>query len=223
MVTIAVTRFPGTNNEHETMRALESFEGVDAKIIDHYDYDKLDNVDGVYLAGGFSYGDVLRAGAIASNTPMIEKIKELQRRQVPLLGICNGFQILTEAGLLDGALLPNLTTRFICKFIHVTVPENTSFLSEMEGQSLRLPIAHFEGNYWSNKDGEYNPIANYTDHRGSIDGSLNPNGSINNIAGVHNGKNIVGMMPHPERAVFSHQGSTDGRKIITSFLEAARC
>ncbi len=216
---IGVTRFPGTNNENESIRALESF-GVSAEIINSFDIDKISNLDGIWIAGGFSYADVLRAGAVASVSDMM---KEIKKHSKPILGICNGFQILTESNLLPGSLIPNKSTKFICDWIHVKIPENDSYLSNLAGATLRLPIAHFEGNLYAESLNDVKPyqIAQYSNFKGLIKNSFNPNGSIGNIAGLGK-KNIVGMMPHPERASFSYQGSTDGRRIIDAFLREAK-
>lgn len=216
---IGVTRFPGTNNEYESIRVLESF-GVTAEIINSFEAEKISDMDGIWIAGGFSYADVLRAGAIASTSDLLKEIKKSSK---PILGVCNGFQILTEANLLPGSLIPNNSTKFICDWIHIKIPENNSYLSELAGLILRLPIAHFEGNLFARNLDEVQPyqIALYSNYKGLIHSSFNPNGSIGNIAGL--GKdNIVALMPHPERASYKHQGSTDGRKIIEAFLMEAK-
>ncbi|RMG30993.1 MAG: phosphoribosylformylglycinamidine synthase I, partial [Methanobacteriota archaeon] len=145
---IGVVRFPGTNNEHETIRALKSFDHVAPYLIDVWNEDQVEEMDGIYLPGGFSYGDYLRAGAIASTTSLMEKVSTKIKDGTPVLSICNGFQIVSERGLVDGVLLPNQSTRFICKFIHVKIPVNQSYLEELAGKVLKLPIAHFEGNLW---------------------------------------------------------------------------
>ncbi len=213
MPTIGVIRFPGTNNEWETVRALQSF-GVEAKIVEHNQ--QIDDLDGIWLAGGFSYGDVLRAGAIAGASRIM---KDISRSGRPVLGACNGFQILTEANLIEGALLPNTTTRFVCKWIYMTITENDSYLNELQGSTLRIPIAHFEGNFWSESTPE-NIVAKYSTRDGDATPRANPNGSMDNIAGLSSSDGrMVGMMPHPERSCFKHQGSTDGRKIIQAFLK----
>ncbi len=223
---IGVVRFPGTNNEHETIRALASFDGVTPVLIDVWNHELVNQVDGLYLPGGFSYGDFLRAGAIAATTETMQLIKEKAKEGTPILSICNGFQVTTESSLLEGVLLPNNTTRFVCKFIHLRIETNDSYLSGLEGQVLKLPIAHFEGNLWhpSSNELEKYAVARYSDEKGDVLPQSNPNGSLGNIAGISNETGvIVGMMPHPERAVFPYQGSTDGRLIINSFLEAVKC
>lgn len=218
-MTIAVIRYPGTNNEHETVRAIEHH-GMAAEIVAHYQTDLVNNYSGFWLAGGFSYGDVLRAGAIAGKS---EIMKEIIRADKPIMGICNGFQILTEADVLPGALLPNTSTRFICSLIHVKIPENNSFLNELQNEVLRLPIAHFEGNLWSTQDLSSQVIAYYSDADGNTSVAANPNGSVHNIAGLTSADGrIVGMMPHPERACLPFQQSQDGSKIINAFIKEVR-
>lgn len=221
---VGVVRFPGTNNEHETIRALKSFDSVDPILIDVWNDNLIKETDGIYLPGGFSYGDYLRAGAIASTTPLMSKVMSKIKEGVPVLSICNGFQIVAEAGLVDGVLLPNQSTRFICKFVHIKIPDNESFLSDLAGSILKLPIAHFEGNLWYPADDrpDEQAVAFYSGSQGEVTPEYNPNGSLNNIAGLSNGA-VVGMMPHPERAVFDYHGSVDGRKIIGKFLEAIKC
>ncbi len=223
---IGVIRFPGTNNEHETMRALDSFEGVQPTLIEHYQPERLDDVDGLYIPGGFSYGDVLRAGAIAKTTPIMKEIIKAVSGGMPAIGICNGFQILTEAGLVKGVLMPNRSTRFVCKFVNIKISENETYLNNLAGRVMRLPIAHFEGNLWypQPESLKRNAIAQYSSNTGEIVPEANPNGSVENIAGLANEKGTaIGMMPHPERAVFKYQGSTDGRAIIGAFLEEVKC
>ncbi|MCY3412400.1 MAG: phosphoribosylformylglycinamidine synthase I [Candidatus Heimdallarchaeota archaeon] len=214
-IKIGVTRFPGTNNEYETIRALESF-GVSTQIINEFDVDQVEELDGIWLAGGFSFSDVLRAGAIASVSDLMG---EIIKQSKPILGVCNGFQILTEANLLPGALIPNTSTKFICDWVHISISENDSYLNELSGTTLRLPIAHFEGNLYADTVEAIKPytVARYSNFKGLVREAFNPNGSIDNIAGLGKGS-IVGMMPHPERASFRYQSSIDGRKIIRAFL-----
>ncbi len=219
---IAVIRFPGTNNEYETLRAIK-YHGGNGEIFNYFDeLDKLSNFDGFWLAGGFSYGDVLRAGAIAAKSKMMN---EIIKQDKPILGTCNGFQILTEADILPGALIPNEFPRFICKLIHVKIPENDSFLNELQNKVLRLPIAHFEGNLWLDDINQYNSIAYYSDSNGNIkaDPTINPNGSDKNIAGLASDDGrVVGMMPHPERACLPYHESRDGKLIIEAFLKEVK-
>ena len=221
MSKVAVVRFPGTNNEYETIRALKSF-NIDAQLVESFETNKIKEYDAFWLAGGFSYGDVLRAGAIASASDFM---RELKGTSVPIIGSCNGFQILTETNMLPGALLPNKTTRFISKWIRLTVVESNSFLDSIAGQIIKIPIAHFEGNYYHPDIAHIkNQVSfKYCNEKGETTIEANPNGSLDNIAGIVDAKkSIIGLMPHPERASFAHQGSTDGRLIIESFLKEVK-
>ena len=218
LMKVAVIRFPGTNNEYETIRALRSFD-VNCSIVDHKNVSEIGNYDGYWLAGGFSYADVLRAGAIAAKSQIIEEISASEK---PTLGICNGFQILTEAKLLPGALLSNSSTRFICKWVHLKITDNTVF-TEYYDRILKIPIAHFDGNLYVDTTQETQDFVKYCSPTGDINQQANPNGSQDNIAGLLTGKGqFIGMMPHPERASFTHQGSTDGRVIIQTFLNEVK-
>lgn len=220
---IGVIRFPGTNNEYETLNALRSFDKVTAHLIESYEPKMVKKMDGIYVPGGFSYADCLRAGAIAGKSEIMVEIKEFAKDNKPVFGACNGMQILLEAKLLEGTLLPNKSTRFICKHQYIKIPDNSSYLSDLSGDILNIPIAHFEGNFWT--EGIDPPvIAYYSSQTGEMDETSNPNGSKNHIAGISNKKgNIVAMMPHPERAAFPFSQSQDGRKIISKFLEATKC
>lgn len=219
MVSIAVIRFPGTNNEHESVRAVQAA-GSSAEILEHHSHASVHDFDGIWIAGGFSYGDVLRAGAIAGQS---EIVREIVNSGKPVFGPCNGFQILTEAKVIPGALLPNTTTRFICKWINIRIPENNSYLNELAGEVLQIPIAHFEGNYFAGESEGRNVIAYYSDSEGIISPEFNPNGSVGNVAGVSsdNGR-MVGMMPHPERSCLPHHPSQDGMKIINAFIQEVK-
>ena len=217
---VAVTRFPGTNNEKDVKKALESFNGIQADIVPSFTKEGFEQYDAVAIAGGFSYGDYLRPGAIASISPIIKLIKDrLKDPQFKVLGICNGFQILTETKLLPGVLLPNSHPKFICKWINVRGTAS-------KAATLHLPIAHFEGNYFIDENGlrklkDNDQIAlQYVSKTGAVVPEANPNGSIENIAGIYDqNRQVLGMMPHPERASFSYLGSTDGRIILKHFLE----
>ncbi len=217
---IGVFRFPGTNNEHETLRALNNFEGVSANLIEYKDLQRINDQDAFVIPGGFSFGDILRAGAIAKTTETVQLLRDETLSGKLVFGICNGFQILTEAGLLPGALLPNRHTRFVSKFINIKISDDKLF-GDLFNQVMRIPIAHFEGNYWNTTrpDGV---LARYSDIDGRDTEDSNPNGSLDNIAGMVK-NSVAGMMPHPERAFFKHQGSTDGRKILKVFVEAIKC
>ena len=186
-------------------------------------------VDGLYLPGGFSYGDYLRPGAIPKTTDIGAEIKKAANEGKILLGVCNGFQVLTELGLLPGALVKNTSTRFISKWITVRMEDSQSFLSELAGETLSLPIAHYSGSYFHMRDDlekmkeKRQIVAKYSSSSGEITPHANPNGSLENIAGVSNLLgNVVGIMPHPERAIESFHRTQDGEQIIRSFLEALK-
>lgn len=221
----AVVVFPGSNCDRDCEHVLASVLGASVGMAWHRDSD-LPPVDLVVLPGGFSYGDYLRTGALAASSPIMEAVKRHAQRGGLVLGICNGFQILVESGLLPGALLRNGSLKFICRTVGVRVEQtDTPFTSRYAvGQVLRLPIAHADGAYWADavtlgrlKDGgqivfRYAPIDG---------GDANPNGSIDAIAGVCNDRrNVLGMMPHPERASESELGSRDGRALFESALTA---
>jgi phosphoribosylformylglycinamidine synthase len=221
----AVVTFPGSNCDYDLYKAVKLV-GGEAEFRWHRDTD-LGNTDGVLLPGGFSYGDYLRAGAIARFSPIMDAVTTFAERGGPVLGICNGFQILCEAGLLPGALLRNRTVKFHSHDVYIRV-ENTGTLFTADlaaGQVLRIPIAHADGQYHADPDtlttleGEGQVAFRYSDRQGEITDEANPNGSANNIAGILNARgNVLGMMPHPERAVEPILGSTDGLGILTSLL-----
>lgn len=230
-MSIAVIRFPGTNNENDVLRALGQIPGANPYLVaSRKGLAGLKDADGVVIPGGFSYGDYLRAGAVASVEVIVEGIRDLAEDGKPVLGICNGFQILAEMGLLPGALLPNQSAKFICKWVYLKVSEETSLFTEnMENAIIRLPIAHAEGNYFCPDDyliplkEEGRIPFRYCDSHGEITGESNPNGSIENIAGVTNQKgNVLGMMPHPERASRQILGSSDGLLILENFVRATQ-
>ncbi|MEW6456615.1 MAG: phosphoribosylformylglycinamidine synthase subunit PurQ [Acidobacteriota bacterium] len=215
--------FPGSNCDWDTYYALKDL-NQDVKFLWHKDK-SLNGVDSVILPGGFSYGDYLRSGAIAKFSPIMEKVKEFSEKGGFVLGICNGFQTLLESELLPGAMLRNRDLKFICKFVHIKVENrNTPFTNLMkDGEILEIPIAHMDGNYFIDKEGleqlkQNNQIVfRYCDENGEINGSSNPNGSLENIAGIINKRgNVMGMMPHPERASDKLLGSEDGRKLFLS-------
>jgi phosphoribosylformylglycinamidine synthase len=202
--------------------------GADTEFLWHGDRD-LPPCDLVVLPGGFSYGDYLRTGAIARFSPVMEGIRRYAERGGLVLGICNGFQILQEAGLLPGAMLRNRGLKFICRYVDLRVERgDTSFTRTYQpGQVVRMPIAHNEGNFYASPEelerleGNGQVLVRYCSPSGVVDDAGNPNGSLNNIAGITNeAGNVMGLMPHPERASESCLGSDDGRKIFTSLVEA---
>ena len=230
-MTIAVLRFPGTNNENDVLRALSLIDGADPVLVpSRKGLAGLEEADAIVIPGGFSYGDYLRAGAVASVEAITEGVRDLAEDGKPIIGICNGFQILTEMGLLPGALLPNKSARFICKWVYLKVCDNTTMFTEgMEGRVRRVPIAHAEGNYYCSDDereslkDELRIPFKYCNEAGDVDDAFNPNGSIDNIAGIINQKgNVLGMMPHPDRAYRPILGSSDGLAILENFVRAIK-
>jgi phosphoribosylformylglycinamidine synthase subunit PurQ / glutaminase len=223
---IGVISFPGSNGDHDALHACEQDLGVDVRLVD-YRETALDEFDAVILPGGFSYGDALRCGAIARFSPVMEPLREFARAGMPVLGICNGFQILCEAHLLPGALLRNQTLRFHCFWTGMQVEQtNTAWTSNLEaGEILRLPVAHGEGAYYIG-DAELDQL----EHNGQVvaryvalddrhDEEANPNGSVAGIAAVCNEqRNVVGLMPHPERATNAMVGGADGLKLLQSVI-----
>jgi phosphoribosylformylglycinamidine synthase subunit PurQ / glutaminase len=212
-----VIRFPGSCDEVDAALACERVPGASAEILWHGDKD-LRGVDAVVVPGGFSYGDYLRVGAIARFSPVMESVIGFAREGGPVLGICNGFQVLCEAGLLPGALLPNVGLRFLCRQVGVEVVDaGTPFTRECApGEVLSIPVKHTTGRYHAPPE-----LVDSVDvvFRYAHDG--NPNGSTNDIAGVRNAAgNVVGLMPHPEHAVDALTGSTDGLKLFASLAHA---
>jgi phosphoribosylformylglycinamidine synthase subunit PurQ / glutaminase len=226
-VRFGIVVFPGSNCDHDAYHVCRKVLGQDAVFLWHKDAD-LKNVDVVILPGGFSYGDYLRCGAIARFSPVMREVTRFAEAGGLVLGICNGFQILVEAGLLPGVLLRNASLRFACKHVQVRV-ENafTPFTSVCaQGDVLTIPIAHGEGNYFADEETIRRLEANgqvafrYCSASGEITAESNPNGSLGNIAGIVNERgNVLGMMPHPERAADPLLGHTDGQKVFASLLE----
>jgi phosphoribosylformylglycinamidine synthase subunit PurQ / glutaminase len=220
---IAVVQFPGTNCERETARALAGV-GLEAEIVWHADEFPTDRYQAVILPGGFAYGDHLRAGAIARFSKVMVGITGFARNGGLVLGICNGFQVLLEAGLLPGAMLRNASLQFRSEWVYCRVERTDSPFTNActVGQVLKLPIAHGEGNYVA--VGQPTGVAlRYCDPNGNVTDRANPNGSQDAIAGVLNERgNIFGLMPHPERAADQLLGSTDGQFIFESLLTAVR-
>jgi len=222
-----VVVFPGSNCDHDAYHALKHVMKQDAHFIWHKDT-TLGDVDAVILPGGFSYGDYLRTGAIARFSPVMQEVVKFAEAGGTVIGICNGFQILLEAGLLPGAILRNRSLQFICRQVTLNVENaQTRFTSACApGALLKIPIAHGEGNYFADNETlrelEDNKqiVFRYCDDAGAVTDETNPNGSLLNIAGIVNRRgNVLGMMPHPERAVESALGSTDGRGIFASIID----
>jgi len=224
----AVVTFPGSNCDQDAYHAAKDVLGQQAEYIWHKDTD-LKGADVVILPGGFAHGDYLRTGAIARFSPIMPAVKAFADAGGPVLGICNGFQILLECGLLPGAMLRNRDVKFHCEFVGVRVDRtDTPFTAAArEGQVLRLPIAHGEGNYYAPPDVldelERNGrvVFRYANAAGETTDQANPNGSLHNIAGICSaGRNVVGMMPHPERACELAVGSADGLVVLQSVVQA---
>jgi len=219
--------FPGSNCDHDVYDVLRRTLKQDVEFLWHKNH-TLEDCDAIVLPGGFSYGDYLRTGSIARFSPIIQEVIKFAENGSPVIGICNGFQILLESGLLPGAMLKNRSLRFVCKFVYLRVENSdTMFTKQCQPeQILKIPIAHNEGNYYLDddrlaelEDGNQ-VILRYCDTDGNITDEGNPNGSSNNIAGIVNRKkNVFGLMPHPERASELRLGSEDGKFIFRSLLE----
>ncbi|MGE3154512.1 MAG: phosphoribosylformylglycinamidine synthase subunit PurQ [Nitrospiraceae bacterium] len=227
---IGVIVFPGSNCDHDCEHVFKNLLGQSVRMVWHRDT-SLTGLDAVVLPGGFSYGDYLRTGAIARFSPVMGAVKEFAKAGRLVLGICNGFQILLEAGLLPGVMLRNRSLNFICRDVSVRV-ENaaTPFTGRCEpGQVLKLPIAHADGNYYTDPvtlaglQANAQIVLRYCTADGKVAPEANPNGSLDNIAGIRNAAgNVLGMMPHPERASEELLGNEDGRLIFLSMLEAMK-
>lgn len=218
--------FPGSNCDHDAYHALAHIMNAKTKFLWHKDTD-LSDIDFLLVPGGFSYGDYLRSGAIARFSPIMQSVIEFAEKGGPVLGVCNGFQILLEAGLLPGAMLHNQELRFVCKHTYIRCESSdTLFTRTIEkGSVLKIPVAHGEGNYVTDEDqlkelqDNDQIVFRYCDAEGQTTEEANFNGSIDNIAGICNtNRNVLGMMPHPERAVEEMLGSADGKKIFESVL-----
>jgi phosphoribosylformylglycinamidine synthase len=227
-VKFGVIVFPGSNCDHDAHYVAEKIMGQGSRLIWHKE-GSIGDVDVVILPGGFSYGDYLRCGAIARFSPVMKDIVRFASNGGIVIGICNGFQVLTEAGLLPGVLLRNRSLLFVCKYLHLRVENaDTMFTNKCKsGDVLEIPIAHGEGNYFTDPDTlkrlEENQqvVFRYCNKQGNITDDANPNGSLNNIAGIINETgNILGMMPHPERASDAVLKHTDGRKIFESIIQS---
>jgi phosphoribosylformylglycinamidine synthase I len=216
----AVIVFPGSNCDRDLAVALEAVTGVTPTMVWHGDTDLPDGLGLVAVPGGFSYGDYLRSGAIAARSPIMQAVVEQAGRGLPVLGVCNGFQVLTEAGLLPGALMRNAGLNFVCRDVAITIDNAVSRYTSRyaAGETIRVPVAHHDGNYFADADtldrleGEGRVAFRYGE---------DVNGSARNIAGVLNEDgNVLGMMPHPERKVEPAHGGTDGRRLFEGVLEA---
>lgn len=225
---VAVIRFPGSNCDDDVAHAVRRVLGQPARLVWHKDAE-LGPVDAVILPGGFSYGDYLRAGALAAHSHVMAAVRRFAEAGGPVLGICNGYQVLCEAGLLDGALTRNTSLRFECRDVRVMVEGRpTPFTAAIPaGRILRLPIAHAEGRYLhpdaAALEAEARVVFRYVDAGGGASAAANPNGSVNNIAGTTNAAgNVVGLMPHPERVCEAILGGEDGRLLLESLAQHRR-
>lgn len=216
----AVVVFPGSNCDRDAARVLKGVTGQAPRMIWHADTDLPEELDLIVLPGGFSYGDYLRTGAMAAHSPVMREVIAKAGQGVKVIGICNGFQILCESGLLPGVLLRNVSLKFVCRPVRLKVENNqTSFTSRYQGgQTVTIPVAHGEGNYFAEPEtikaleGNGRVVFRYID---------NPNGSLNDIAGIMNEKgNVLGMMPHPERVAEPIHGCTDGVAVFESLLKS---
>jgi phosphoribosylformylglycinamidine synthase I len=218
--------FPGSNCDYDTLYVLKNVLKQNTLFLWHKEHD-LKNVDCVILPGGFSYGDYLRSGSIAAFSPLMQEVKEFALNGGLVLGICNGFQVLLELGLLPGAMLRNINLKFLCQFVHLRVEnEATPFTNKAKkNQVLRIPIAHYDGNFFAPPDKireikkNNQVVFRYSDAEGQLSEEANVNGSLESIAGLRNKEgNVMGMMPHPERASEVLLGSEDGRFIFESMI-----
>lgn len=218
----AVIVFPGLNRDRDMIAALTKISGTAPATVWHQDAD-LPDVDLIVIPGGFSYGDYLRCGAIAARSPIMDRVRERAARGVKVLGVCNGFQILLEAGLLPGALMRNTSLKFVCREVKLEVVNaDTAFTrGYQQGQVFRCPVAHHDGNYFAQSktldriEGEGRVAFRYAE-------GTNPNGSINDIAGIFNAeKNVLGLMPHPENLIEAAHGGDDGRALFSGLLNQA--
>ena len=228
---VAIIQFPGTNCDYDSLHVLQNVLKVDASIF-WYNSDGLEKFDAIIIPGGFSYGDHLRSGIIAAKSNIINNIRDFANTGKPVLGICNGFQVLVESELLPGALLPNSSTKFTCKWVNLKVENNsTIFTSIFEKNSvIKMPVAHHEGRFFGDQsllndmNNNHQIVFRYTDSDGNITDNSNPNGSVENIAGVCNrAGNVMGLMPHPERAseqILSPSNSDHGLQLFSSMLRS---
>ena len=227
-IKIAVISFPASNCDLDAIHVLNNVMNVEATLVWHNHFKEKD-YDGVVLPGGFSFGDYLRAGIIAAHSPAIDEARIMLKDGRPIIGICNGFQILTEAQFLPGALLRNVSLKFVCKWVNLKVENNkTAFTNKMNiADVIDIPIAHGEGRYFTDNLKELGDndqiVFRYSNEKGVVTGDSNPTGSMDNIAGVCNlEQNCMGLMPHPERAseaILSPKGTTHGKLLFDSMIE----
>ncbi len=224
----AVIVFPGSNCDRDVQVALRQSMGSEPLMVWHKDSD-FDKVDLIVLPGGFSYGDYLRCGAMAANSPVMKEVVARAHKGVAVLGICNGFQMLTETGLVPGVLMRNADLRFVCRDVTIKVETSQSLFTAKyeQDQAIRIPVAHHDGNYYADDDTlsaleDHGQIAfRYCDQEGKLSEAANPNGSQRNIAGVYNEtKTVLGLMPHPERLADPKLGGNDGRALFDGLVEA---
>lgn len=229
MLRASVIVFPGSNCDRDIKVAIENVTGFPATMVWHGD-SSVPASDVIILPGGFSYGDYLRCGAMAAHSPIMRDVIAKAKAGTPVLGICNGFQVLCESGLLPGVLMRNASLKFICRDVWLKVANDTSFFSKCyrKDEVIRLPVAHAEGNYFADTEtldrleDEDRVVLRYSDEHGEVSDATNPNGSQRNIAGISDETGrIVGMMPHPERLFELALGGADGRRIIESALLSA--
>jgi len=220
--------FPGSNCDHDSYNAAITATGQQATLLWHESHD-LGNCDAIIVPGGFAYGDYLRTGAIARFAPIMSEVVKFANSGGLVLGICNGFQILCEAGLLPGALMRNAGLKYVCKFVHLRIEtSDTPFTNACrEGEVLRIPIGHMEGNYFCDPETlaalnrQRRVVFRYSTPDGQITAEANPNGALENIAGIcSEGRNVLGMMPHPDRCSDPLLGSVDGARIFASMVAA---
>lgn len=228
MATFGVVVFPGSNCDHDAYHAMKHVMNSDVKFLWHKETD-LSGVDFLIVPGGFSYGDYLRSGAIARFSPIMQEVVKFAEKGGPVMGICNGFQILLEAGLIPGAMMHNEKLKFVCKNVFIRTESTDSIFTSglKEGQVLDIPVSHGEGNYFIDGEGlkslqdNDQVLFRYCDANGKLTEEANFNGSIDHIAGICNkGRNVLGMMPHPERAMEKLLGSVDGKPIFESILNS---
>ncbi|MFN1835685.1 phosphoribosylformylglycinamidine synthase subunit PurQ [Balneola sp. MJW-20] len=228
MATFGVIVFPGSNCDHDAYHAMKHVMNADVKFLWHKETD-LSGIDFLIVPGGFSYGDYLRSGAIARFSPIMQEVVKFADKGGPVMGICNGFQILLEAGLIPGAMMHNQDLRFICKTVNIRVESTDSMFTRHldKRQIMNIPVSHGEGNYFIDNDGLKSLQDNdqilfrYCNDEGELTDEANFNGSIDHIAGIcNNNRNVLGMMPHPERAMEKILGMTDGKFLFESILNS---